>query len=216
MYVVYWAPFIAVYQIVNRYPIVEPRALDFTWVDRAIPFVPAVLPVYVAYLAFYWWTVARAQNDREANWLFYGAYLQLFLSLPCFLFLPVRMPLEQFYAAAPHNWADTLWRWFDAPNNCFPSLHVSNCLLLQQFNWTRPSRWPHAFGAVAIIVSTVLVKQHYVLDVLGGIAVYAVSRAFLARAQFVGMTADGWVQRRAAPRLVTAPRGDSMTTSVRG
>jgi membrane-associated phospholipid phosphatase len=186
--------------------LVEPRELTWSWADRAIPFVPALLPVYVAYLAFYWWTVARARNDSEVNWLFYGAYLQLFLSLPLFVLMPVRIPLEQFYGVAPYNWADALWRWFDAPNNCFPSLHVSNCLLLQQFNWRRPYRWPHALAAWAIIVSTVLVKQHYVVDVLGGVAIYAVARAFLARARIGGVMAEERIPRRGAPRVAAVPR----------
>ncbi len=194
MYLVYWAPFILVYQLVNRWPMQPPRELAVTWLDEAVPFVPPLLPVYVAYLPFYWWTVARARNDREANWLFYGAYLQLLLSLPFFLFVPVRMPLERYYAAVPHNWADALWRWFDAPNNCFPSLHVSNGLLLAQFNWARPYRAAHTVMAAAIIVSTVVVKQHYVVDMLGGIATYAVAAALLSRLTIGGLTAEGWVR----------------------
>ncbi len=196
MYLVYWAPFIATYQLVNRFPVTTPTELSFTWLDGALPFLPGLLPVYVAYLPFYWWTVARARNDREANWLFYGAHLQLVLSLPFFLLVPVRMPLDRFYGHAPYNWADALWRWFDGPNNCFPSLHVATCLLLQQFNWRRAYRWPHAVSAGAIMCSTVLVKQHYVVDMLGGVAVYALSAAVLSRLAIGRLTADGWVRAR--------------------
>ena len=64
MYLVYWAPFILVYQLVNRWPMQPPRELAVTWLDEAIPFVPPLLPVYVAYLPFYWWTVARARSAR--------------------------------------------------------------------------------------------------------------------------------------------------------
>jgi hypothetical protein len=196
MYLLYWAPFIITYQITNRWPPLEPRELPFTSLDRIIPFTPEALPIYVAYIPFYWWTVARARNDREVNWLFYGAYAQLLLSLPFFVLFPVRMQLGQFYGPEPVNWADGLWRWFDAPNNCFPSLHVSNCLLLLQFNWTRAYRWPHTLAALAVIASTLLVKQHYVVDVAGGIAVYIVSRWFLRRLDVTRMSADGWDLRR--------------------
>jgi membrane-associated phospholipid phosphatase len=113
--------------------------------------------------------------------MFYAAHLQLLLSVPFFVLFPVRMPIEQFYPVVPFGWADAAWRWFDAPNNCFPSLHVSNSLLLIHFNWRRPHRILYAAGSVAIIASTVLVKQHYVVDVLGGGVVYLLSRAFLGR-----------------------------------
>jgi membrane-associated phospholipid phosphatase len=180
-YFVYWAPFIALYQVTNRWPVVAPRELPMTPLDQLAPFVPELMPVYVAYLALYWWTVARSASDDEANRVFYAAYVQLALSLPFFVLFPVRMPLEAFYPAEPYGFADALWRWFDAPNNCFPSLHVSSCLLLLQLNWSRPHRWLAAAASLAVIASTVLVKQHYVVDVVGGALVYLASRWFLAR-----------------------------------
>jgi membrane-associated phospholipid phosphatase len=190
MYFVYWGPFIALYQITNRWPLREPMELSFTALDRAIPFVPELLPVYVAYIPFYWWTIARSEDDRQLNRMFYAAHLQLLLSVPFFVLFPVRMPVEQFYPAVPLGWADAAWRWFDVPNNCFPSLHVSNSLLLIHFNWRRPHRILYAAGSVAIIASTVLVKQHYVVDVLGGAGVYLLSRVVLAR---LVVSADGSV-----------------------
>jgi hypothetical protein len=192
-YFLYWAPFIATYQLVNRWPLVAPHELPFTWVDRLIPFVPALLPLYVAYLPVYWWTVRRLENDREVNHLFYTAHVQLLLSLPFFLCFPVRMPRELFYGAQVYNWADAFWRWFDAPNNCFPSLHVSNCLLLLQFAWTRSRRWLHATLLGGIMASVVLVKQHYAVDLAGGVGVYLASRWFLTRLHIRGVSADGWI-----------------------
>src|SRR5215510_2366886 len=108
------------------------------------------------------------ENDREVNRIFYTAHVQLLVSLVFFVFFPVRMPRELFYGAHVYNWADAFWRWFDAPNNCFPSLHVSNILLLLQFHWRRPHRVLHGGLGIAIIASTVLVKQHYLVDLLGG------------------------------------------------
>jgi membrane-associated phospholipid phosphatase len=195
-YFAYWAPYVAAYQILNRWPPSVPRELPFTWLDRLVPFVPALLPVYVAYLPLYWWTVFRSANDREVNQIFYAAHVQLLLSLPFFAFMPVRMPVERFYGANPFGWADALWRWFDVPNNCFPSLHVSNCLLLLHMNWPRPLRWPHAVASLAVIASTMLVKQHYAVDVLGGAAVYIASRWFLERLEVTGLDAGGRIVGR--------------------
>lgn len=181
MYFVYWAPFIAAYQLVNRWHLVAPGELPLTSLDRALPFVPALLPVYVAYLPFFWWTVWRSEDDEQVNRVFYGTYLQMLLCLPFFILWPVRMPRELFYGATVYNWADAFWRWFDAPTNCFPSLHVANCCLFAELNWSRRLRWPATIIALAVIASTVLVKQHYVADVGAGLIVYGVAHAVLAR-----------------------------------
>lgn len=178
-YLLVWAPYIALYQLINHNPVVEPVEFGLNRLDRLIPFVPELLVVYVAYIPFYWWTVARSENDREANRIFYVTHLQLLLSLPFFILYPVRMQRELFYGPEILGWADAFWRWFDAPNNCFPSLHVSNCLMLIVFNWQRRWRWTHTLVAALIIASTVVVKQHYVVDLAGGAGVFALSWYFL-------------------------------------
>jgi hypothetical protein len=201
IYLLIWTPYIAVYQALNRWPLRTPFTLPFTWADHLVPFVPALLPVYIAYLPFYFLTVARSENDREANRVFYGTHLQLLLSVPFFALLPVTMPRGLFYGPETYGWADAFWRWFDAPNNCFPSLHASNTLLLMQFNWRRPHRVAYTALGVAIICSAVLVKQHYVVDLVAGAAVYLVARWFLAHATIVDLTPDGWRAPRPAASL---------------
>lgn len=190
-YWIYWAPFIGTYQAINRWPLFAPIELPFTPLDRLVPFVPDLLPLYVAYLPFYWLTVWRSENDRELNRIFYAAHFQLLLSLPFFLFLPVRMPRELFYTPEAYGVADVFWRWFDAPNNCFPSLHVSNCLLLAQFNARRRHALIYVAISLAIIASTVFVKQHYAVDLVAGAAVYAASRWFLKRLEITGVDSSG-------------------------
>jgi membrane-associated phospholipid phosphatase len=58
---------------------------------------------------------------------------------------------------------------------------VSNSLLFLHVNWRRPHRGAFMLASLAVIASTVLVKQHYVVDVAGGALVYLVSRWYLAR-----------------------------------
>lgn len=180
-YTLVWAPYIAAYQLVNRYPLREPVELTMTGLDRAIPFVPELLPLYVSYLLYYFWTVARLRDDREVSRVFYATHLQLAVSLVVFVLYPVRMPRELFYTAASYGWADTFWRWFDAPNNCLPSLHASNVMLLMQVNAERPGRVPALALGAAIIASTLFVKQHYAVDLAAGALVYLLARAFLRR-----------------------------------
>lgn len=180
-YTLVWAPYILVYQLVNRFPLRDPVELSMTALDRAIPFLPELLPLYVSYLLYYFWTVARLENDREVSRVFYATHLQLLVSLVVFVLYPVRMPREIFYTEASYGWADTFWRWFDAPNNCLPSLHASNVMLLMQSNAERPGRILALALGATIIASTLFVKQHYVVDLLAGAGVYLLARAFLQR-----------------------------------
>jgi membrane-associated phospholipid phosphatase len=208
-YLAAWTPYIALYQLTNRCPLRTPVELPFTALDRVIPFVPELLPVYVSYLALFLWTGMRSENDREANRLFYCTYFQLLLSAAFFVAYPVRMPRELFYGAESFGWADTFWRWFDGPHNCFPSLHTSNALLFLELNWSRPRRGLHAAASVAVIGSTVFVKQHYVVDVVGGVAVYLVTRALSARVDWEALPVRALQPARAA---LPAPAGRSTST----
>ncbi len=185
-----WTPYIAIYQLVNRFPLFEPRELTLGVLDRLAPFLPVLLPVYVAYLPLYWWTVLRSENEERLNRLFYVTHLQLAISVVFFVLYPVSMPRDLYYQAATYNWADVFWRWFDAPNNCFPSLHASNCATFIWFNWRRPWPVPHTIAALAIIASAVLVKQHYVIDIVAGLGVFVVSWATMTRVVIASPTSD--------------------------
>jgi membrane-associated phospholipid phosphatase len=70
----------------------------------------------------------------------------------------------------------------DAPYNCFPSLHVSLSTILA-IHWLRVDKRigvPFAAWTVLIVLSTVFVKQHYIADVLGGLALaFGTSLLFL-------------------------------------
>jgi membrane-associated phospholipid phosphatase len=199
LYIFVFAPYILVYQLVNRFPIFQPEELPFSTIDQLIPFMPVLLPLYVLYLPFFWWTGVRSEDDSTLNRFFYATHLQLILCATIWLLYPVRMPRELFYMAESYGWADTFWRWFDDPNNCFPSLHAANGLLFIHFNWRRPLRWFHTAVGVGIILSTVFVKQHYVIDVAAGGIVYLIALGFLSKLQVY--------ERRPVSDATTSPRG---------
>jgi len=183
VYGLLWLPYIAFYQVVNRFPVFEPVELPMTALDRAVPFVPELLPLYVSYIPFYWWTVSRSEDDEAATRIFVATHFQLLVSSIVWIVFPVVMPREVFYSAEVYGWADSFWRWFHAPNNCLPSLHAANGLLFIRFNWRRPMRRLHTSVALAIVASTVLVKQHYVVDVAAGFLVYALTESLLRRVE---------------------------------
>src|SRR6185369_6327627 len=81
-YALIWLPYICLYQLINRFPLFEPQALAMTPLEKAIPFVPELLPLYVAYIPFYWWTGARSEDDETATRFFYATHLQLLFARP--------------------------------------------------------------------------------------------------------------------------------------
>ncbi len=59
----------------------------------------------------------------------------------------------------------------DRPYNCFPSLHVS-LSILSFLHWSRSFpkvKLVLGFFTILIILSTVLIKQHYTPDIIGGV-----------------------------------------------
>lgn len=93
------------------------------------------------------------------------------LSLFTFLAFPVGMIRPEATPGEPGLWLLELTRWIDRPFNCFPSLHVSLDFISAFVTWTeRPLAGALLLAAASVIsVSTMFVKQHYALDVAGGV-----------------------------------------------
>ncbi|HYC54492.1 MAG TPA: phosphatase PAP2 family protein [Candidatus Binatia bacterium] len=195
IYLLWFIPYVLIYQVTNRFPVFEPRELHYTALDAAIPFLPALLPIYLMYFPLFWWTAVRSESDATLTRFVLASHLQLFLCCIVFVLFPVRMPQGMFYGASSLGWADTFWRWFDGPNNCLPSLHAANGLLFLQFNWNRPRRALHTAAALGVVLSTVFVKQHYVVDIVAGAGVYALAALFLSRLE-IAPARPSWLEGR--------------------
>ena len=139
-------------------------------------FLAALLPVFVIH--------QRELVDRTIRsflfvWL--AAYA-VFLFYPTVASHTGRHEGEGFSAAALRLIYDSDTRW-----NCFPSLHVAQCFLAA-FACHRVHR---GVGRVAsawaslVALSTLFTKQHYVLDVVGGVAL---------------ASAGAWIGLRGFPR----------------
>ena len=157
-----------------------------TPIDDAIPVISAFVIPYVSLRPFLYGSLVlfllfRVRVYRSAalsmtavfavSYLFYF-FLQSFIERPTLtgddLFTGM---IREVYAG-------------DQPFNDFPSLHASLSTLVA-LHWLHVSR---RFGlgvavwAVLIVLSTVFVKQHYVVDMVAGAGLaYVVSRSMLAR-----------------------------------
>lgn len=143
-----------------------------TGFDESIPFVSEWIYVYAA---IYFSAVLPIFliKDRRLFLRMTMAYIALESSaLIFFLLFPVQMTLRPTDVPLEGlaNWGIHLCYHFDLPVNCFPSLHVGNAILgaLACLKVDRLIGVISYVVALLIIVSTMLIKQHYVADAVAG------------------------------------------------
>lgn len=161
------------YSFASRHAIRGAILLPVTPLDRAVPLVTWTVWVYHLLgigIAIGWFYVP---NTWLARRLFLGVMVSTVVCMAVFVFFPT----ARYVTALPgedsvSRWAlATLWK-IDDPTNCLPSLHVTlaTCvaLTMREFGTTWVwRRLPAAWG-IAIALSTLTTKQHYVLDVVAG------------------------------------------------
>lgn len=148
-----------------------------TPLDQAIPLVPAFVISYL-FLFFPWvaglllWTAAR--NARAFLRLVLAFLVALFIAYVAYLFFQTAVARPEVIVHDPFT---RMLKWIystDHRYNAFPSSHtmLTTIMFLATARLIRPG-WKVLFGivAVSIIASTLLIKQHYIADVLAGLAV---------------------------------------------
>lgn len=163
------AVFALIYSGLGHCPWTRPVYLPLTDLDRAIPLLPWTLLIYLSDYLFILLALLSLKKAEDFSSAFYRMIVGIVLSFVIFLFFPTVYP-------RPLLPADPLWgetflylHFLDQPTNCFPSLHVSMTLIAAA-SVPPLSRW-RSLGwlwALAICLSTLTTKQHYVWDVLGG------------------------------------------------
>ena len=157
-----------------RLTIRAPHLLQPSPVDRAIPFLPWTIAVYLSQFPFLFLTLWLQTDSRRLTRAFIAIAISTVLSCAIFILWPTTLPRPPARNAA----FNALWL-FDVPTNCFPSLHTA-LATIAAFFWPRRERWPAALWASAIIVSTMTTKQHVAIDVAGGVVVARVAIAISA------------------------------------
>jgi membrane-associated phospholipid phosphatase len=140
--------------------------------EEKIPFMPFSILVYsLEYLLPIWLFVMISKREYILKIII--AFVAMVIIHVFFYF---SFPVE--YVLRPHLSADTMGYYFistlyemDAPINTFPSMHVSIAFLtffiIRKY---RPHlQWIGFLVAIIISTSTILIKQHYILDVVSGV-----------------------------------------------
>ncbi len=170
--VVPWTSFLYVgYQFTNHYHFFPTHTLPALSIDRDIPFlVWTVIPYFLLIGGMYLPVFLRSREVlREALLALTVAVL---VNYTIFLFFPT--VIERPPVPAGDGLADVLYRWLigvDSPANCFPSGHITvpaiGCWYIarQRLRW----RWAIAILYSLLALSVLTTKQHYAVDIIGGL-----------------------------------------------
>lgn len=153
-------------------------------IDQALPVVPLFVVPYVSLQPFIYASLVIFLLFRAR--VFQSAVLSM---IATFLVSYVFFALLQTYVDRPVlTGSDVFTKMVrdvyagDHPFNDFPSLHVSTSTIIAIHWWRFGGRftWPLILWAALIALSTVMVRQHYVADIAGGLVLaFATSFFFL-------------------------------------
>jgi membrane-associated phospholipid phosphatase len=153
------------------------RARHFSFsFDNAIRLRPRWVWVYSGfYYPAIGIVVASAKDLRQFNYMAFSYLILLCLQMGAFLLFPVEVPPDwRERRAGVETYSQrflSLVQRFDARSNCFPSMHVSVATLtaLHTFRNTSCGIPLPALFVLLIAASCVFTKQHYLIDVPGGV-----------------------------------------------
>jgi membrane-associated phospholipid phosphatase len=158
------------------------------FLDDQVPFISRSVWVYLLIFpaALIPLFVVRCPRLFRRTALAYAGVIAV--SLICFTALPItsarlRIGPAMLDLTRPSDWAVSVLYSIDPPYNLFPSLHLSIAVLAAFSAW----KAARLYGTVACVclvfvgVSVCTVKQHVVLDAVGGIALGALAGVLVLR-----------------------------------
>ncbi len=154
--------------------------------EERIPFVPNAIFVYLLVFTFLLMPVFIVRKYADFIEVLAIYALLVAVSLATFFAFPTTMERPHAPDFGFVGWLFGAVRAIDGPNNLFPSLHVSSVVYVAFVNgyFCPKAKWISWICAILVSVSTLLVKQHALVDVFGG--------AVLGATAFVLL----WVLRR--------------------
>ena len=170
--VVPWTSFLYIgYQLTNHFQFFPVRTLTATGLDRELPFlVWTVIPYFLLIGGMYLPIFLRSRELLHESLV--ALTVAVLVNYSIFFFFPT--VIERPPVPAGANLAEVLYRWLigiDSPANCFPSGHITvpaiGCWYIakQRLRW----RWPIAFVYALLALSVLTTKQHYAIDIVGGL-----------------------------------------------
>lgn len=171
------------YGIVNHLPL-QRTTIPLMFGESLIPFLPWTFIIYIsifaqAIIAIHGlpYKTLRAMIPAMSGMVIFA--------LALFIIFPIEYPR---FLYETNSQLISLFHMTDGPGNCFPSLHVVVTVILgyvyrfkEKNSTKRTLMW---LWSVLICISVLTTKQHYVIDIIGGVllavpGIYMIRRAVL-------------------------------------
>ncbi len=187
---------IGLYMASNHLLLFEPRLLPFTSVDRAIPFAPASIWIYLSAFILIGIPYFAENRIKEANKFLDAFFIIAVISVIIFWLWPTTYPRAQFPLPegtdAVTAFVFSHIRALDSMTNCAPSLHVSGSYIAALSLWSsaknKRSTVFYFVWATIVAVSTMSTKQHYFFDVVSGLLLAIAAHAYVFNRETVTRT----------------------------
>jgi len=162
--------FMLFYMLPNHFNFFTPTQLYLFEVEKQIPFIDWTIWFYVSDYLYIALVFILLQDKENMNRIFYSQITMLIFAMFIFFFLPTAYPRPEITYNGLSGWMLNLLHSADTPGNACPSIHVG-MTFLGGFGFIKEKKRLFSLfmlWAVLISVSTLTVKQHYLIDVLAG------------------------------------------------
>lgn len=162
--------FSATYLPINAFSVGRTSRTLFLPGEERLPFLPIFEYLYVLTYFIPVLLVFTVRDYTRFAHVARATGLTLLAAYTTYLLFPVYFERPHLDVTSLHSWLLSL-EYMDKPYNHFPSLHVAlTWLAVFGSQLSRRARAGLGALAVGVSVSTILVKQHYIVDVLYGFA----------------------------------------------
>ena len=188
--VIYWCIYIASFFAVERI-VTTPRYVISSPLDDMIPFTKYAIVFYVLWFPYIAYSLIYfvLKSEKRDFWkLSVSLMVSMMPTLLFYIFMPNGIQLRPSSVEGNDIFAWAVRLIWNSDNTCnvCPSLHVIVTVLIDMA-WTTSSitkdkpawRWASHVVDILICASTVLLKQHSIIDVFCGIGVAVVVRALV-------------------------------------
>jgi membrane-associated phospholipid phosphatase len=160
------------YAFSGRFHFYQPMHLNLSMLDKMVPFMPDSIWVYHSQFLLVFVAMLTCRDELRCTIVYYAILLAAGIAFVFFLLMPTELLHQHidFYGIKAILWH--VLYLTDTPANCFPSLHVALAILAARALMIKNKFWQICAPVWAglICLSTLTTKQHYAVDVVGGIA----------------------------------------------
>ena len=156
--------------------------------DKEIPYVSAFIFPYIYWYAFIFLGLVFILSKDRKRYLrsLMVIYISMCICYLFYYFYPVEISRPMISNNTLANKIVNIIYEVDRPFNCFPSIHVLNTYIIMRFTRIKDNKsWFIYTGltGILIILSTLFIKQHYVLDGIAAIIIAEIVIAFTKKVE---------------------------------